>query len=343
MVVSGFIHVICTFLISLALDTNAFLISNVKLSQSRSGVVQIEKDGQVGTICSDGFTLEDARVVCREAGFGQSGIAIPTLEHIYGPGTGKIHYNELGCIGNETTLSNCKHRDFVDCVHTEDVGVICDANGIRLQLENKDHGRLDVTINGQTGTVCNDYFDLNAAKVVCRQLGLPFQNAQYAKTRHVLGYNVPILLDDVRCSGTEDNILKCKMQIIGKNDCLHEQDVSVYCYAPVTMTAPTTTTSPTTTTVAVTTPKGVQSCLDDQRLNCDKSSCSTGLKTFCPLTCNLCNVTTPPPCKDNPVVNCNPKVCTDLVLKDYCKATCGICAGATTTWIHVTAVSPVVG
>ena len=38
---------------------------------------------------------------------------------------------------------------------------------------NKTEGRLEICVNGSWGTVCNDGFDTNAAKVVCRQLGFP--------------------------------------------------------------------------------------------------------------------------------------------------------------------------
>jgi hypothetical protein len=55
------------------------------------------------------------------------------------------------------------------------------------------------------------------------------QDAHVAKTRHVVGIEVPILMDDVTCTGSEDNILKCKMSAIGVNDCFHDEDVSIVC------------------------------------------------------------------------------------------------------------------
>ena len=55
---------------------------------------------------------------------------------------------------------------------------MCDDEGaVRLAGQgvgvNKTAGRLEICANESWGTVCNDGFDTNAAKVVCRQLGFP--------------------------------------------------------------------------------------------------------------------------------------------------------------------------
>ncbi|XP_046864334.1 uncharacterized protein LOC124458347 [Xenia sp. Carnegie-2017] len=59
-------------------------------------------------------------------------------------------------------------------------------------------GRVEVFYNGEWGTICDDGWDINDAKVVCRQLGYDYY------FRALLGGNVPhgsgrIWLDDVQC------------------------------------------------------------------------------------------------------------------------------------------------
>ena len=45
--------------------------------------------------------------------------------------------------------------------------------GIRVTAGDRYSGRVEVSIAGRWGTVCNRGVDRNAARVVCRQLGLP--------------------------------------------------------------------------------------------------------------------------------------------------------------------------
>ena len=90
-------------------------------------------------------------------------------------------------------------------------------------------GRLEVYYNGQWGTVCDDFFDRNAAMVVCRQLGFDPVGA-LAVYRAGYGEGAdPIWLDDVWCLGSEDNISSCPSDSWGIHNCLHSEDVGVIC------------------------------------------------------------------------------------------------------------------
>ena len=101
---------------------------------------------------------------------------------------------------------------------------------IRLQgpMSANGTGRVEVFYKGEWGTICDDDWDINDAKVVCRQLGY-----QYG-SRAFHGNNIDpgsgkIWLDDVDCNGSEKNVTSCSHAGWGNHDCTHDEDAGVEC------------------------------------------------------------------------------------------------------------------
>ena len=92
-------------------------------------------------------------------------------------------------------------------------------------------GRVEVYHNGEWGTVCDDYWDLNAAQVVCRQLR--FGPATAARYSAYYGRGSGrIWLDDVECFGTKLTIEDCLHSEWGNHNCDHSEDAGVQCTVP---------------------------------------------------------------------------------------------------------------
>jgi len=92
------------------------------------GRVEIYHNGVWGTICDDGWDLNDAQVVCTELGLGTAIAAIHWA--FYGRGSGPIWLDNLNCVGTELTIGNCSHRGWGihSCGHYEDASVKCTCN-----------------------------------------------------------------------------------------------------------------------------------------------------------------------------------------------------------------------
>jgi len=88
-------------------------------------------------------------------------------------------------------------------------------------------GRLEVYHNATWGTVCDDYFNDAAARIVCYMLGFGYVG-QVIGNRYGAGSG-PIWLDNVQCNGTETNIGDCRHNSWGLDNCGHGEDVSVSC------------------------------------------------------------------------------------------------------------------
>ena len=117
----------------------------------------------------------------------------------------------------------------VFCLSTDQT-VITAKDKIRLVGgRNSSEGRVEILHNHVWGTICDDYWDLADANVVCRQLNYDhaLEAVRYAGFGRGDG---PIWLDNVNCYGSESYLTQC--QFVGWNcsDCHHWEDAGVRCY-----------------------------------------------------------------------------------------------------------------
>uniref|UniRef100_A0A3Q0R321 SRCR domain-containing protein n=1 Tax=Amphilophus citrinellus TaxID=61819 RepID=A0A3Q0R321_AMPCI len=197
-----------------------------------SGRVEIYQKNSWGTVCDDGWDLNDAEVVCRQLKCGTA-LNAPHSAH-FGRGTGPIWLNGVSCSGSENSLTECQHRGFgtQNCTHQKDAGVICSEIRLAGLQSNRCSGRVETYHSNSWGTVCDDGWDLNDAEVVCRQLdcGTALNATQSAHFGEGTG---EIWLDDVSCSGSESSLTECQHRGFGKHNCTHQNDaVESFC-API--------------------------------------------------------------------------------------------------------------
>ena len=88
--------------------------------------MEVNYNGEWGTVCDDGWSTYDANVVCRQLGFGSSGVVYYSA--YFGQGSGPIWLDSVICTGDEPMLLNCVHLGINvtrSCDHSEDAGVRC--------------------------------------------------------------------------------------------------------------------------------------------------------------------------------------------------------------------------
>ena len=94
-------------------------------SNYKTGRVEMYYNSTWGTVCDDHWSNFNAKVVCKQLGFGSYGT---TLTGSSVPdGSGNIWLDDVQCSGTETHILNCPRKPVGDhnCGHGEDVGVTC--------------------------------------------------------------------------------------------------------------------------------------------------------------------------------------------------------------------------
>ncbi|XP_067879352.1 deleted in malignant brain tumors 1 protein-like [Heterodontus francisci] len=175
-----------------------------------AGRLEISWNRIWATVCGDqSWSLPNADVVCEELGCG-IGVAAPLDAH-FGEGSGPV-------IGPSS------------CGHQRDVGVICSGNkDLRLVSgSTRCSGRLEVLHGEQWGTLCDSYFGLEDASVVCQHFQCGAVKSIPGGARFGKGTG-PVWKENYRCRGNETRFWDCPVSSWDQFSCSHENDASVIC------------------------------------------------------------------------------------------------------------------
>uniref|UniRef100_W5LVJ7 SRCR domain-containing protein n=1 Tax=Lepisosteus oculatus TaxID=7918 RepID=W5LVJ7_LEPOC len=213
--------------------------SGVRLAGGRSlcsGRVEVLRGTSWDTICEADFDMKDAEVVCRQL---DCGFPAELLRGAYfGEGQGLIRTEEIQCRGNETRIHDCptSTREHQSCAHSNDISLVCtEYSGYRL-VDGPDScsGRVELQYRGEYRTVCDQYWDLRDATVLCQQLGCG--EAVAAPGQAWFGQGSGSRGVDVfECLGNETRLSHCAVSSWGRAACSQGQDAGVICSSEPTL------------------------------------------------------------------------------------------------------------
>ncbi|KAH0623147.1 hypothetical protein JD844_031154 [Phrynosoma platyrhinos] len=223
------------------------------------GYVEVKEGGVWKQICDKNWTAKNSRVICGMFGFpNEKKYNVRVYKMTASRRKHRYWAYSMDCTGTEAHISSCKlgnristANGNVTCENGMPAVVSCSpgrafapsSHGgfrkafrpehplVRLKGGAKiGEGRIEVLMNGEWGTICDDQWNLISASVVCRELG--FGTAKEAILGARLGQGMgPIHFGDVDCTGLEKSITDCKFNTQLRS-CTHEEDASVRCNIP---------------------------------------------------------------------------------------------------------------
>ncbi|KAB0387624.1 hypothetical protein FD755_002580 [Muntiacus reevesi] len=240
---SGAAQVRCTSGLS-SLWTPCSLYAEVRLMTNDSsqceGQVKMNISGRWRALCASHWSLANANVFCRQLSCGVA-ISTPRGPHFV-EGGDQISTVQFHCSGVQSFLWSCPVTALggPECSQGNTASVICSGNHTQVLPQCNDSvsepeglqsqrraplllrqlrlvdgggpcaGRVGILDQGSWGTICDDGWDLDDARVVCRQLGCG-EALNATGSAHFGAGSGPIWLDDLNCSGNESHFLALRM------------------------------------------------------------------------------------------------------------------------------------
>ncbi|XP_072132633.1 scavenger receptor cysteine-rich type 1 protein M130-like [Mobula birostris] len=165
-----------------------------------SGRLEVQLGETWNTVCDLHWDMDDASVVCRQL---QCGVAVAVRGGAYfGEGTGHIWTNASECQGNS-------------------VARLVDG-------DSRCSGRVEIQHGNQWGTLCDEYFSLEDAAVVCEQLQCGAVKETPRDAYFGTG-NGPVWKDNYICLGNESRLADCQVSAWSQISCSHGNDASLIC------------------------------------------------------------------------------------------------------------------
>ncbi|XP_061756631.1 deleted in malignant brain tumors 1 protein-like isoform X1 [Nerophis ophidion] len=191
-----------------------------------SGRLEVFHHGKWGKMCNHNWGAKEATMVCTELNCGP---LLKTTEYF---GESDLRAFRGACPRDATSFSQCSIEETSDTCRG--VSFSC-AGSPSLKLVNgtdRCSGRVEVYHNSQWGTVCDDFWDIKDAQVVCRAMDCG--TAMMAKPGSFFGEGKgEIWLDDMECVGNESSLAHCTHSTFGDNNCGHSEDAGVVCSATI--------------------------------------------------------------------------------------------------------------
>ncbi|XP_030047907.1 deleted in malignant brain tumors 1 protein [Microcaecilia unicolor] len=191
------------------------------------GTLEVMEAGHWGTVCTRGWNLINANVVCHELGCGKAKFVPERGQLPLSSQT--MLMNNVDCSGKEQVLWHCGFNRHTEACRDSQVQVVCQG-GLEIRLVGGGSpcaGRLEVLYNGIWGTVCDKPASFYTANAVCHELNCKESNPFEMNWFYGAGTG-KIWLSNVQCKQSSDSLWDCEKSF-STGHCDHSQDMSVTC------------------------------------------------------------------------------------------------------------------